>query len=54
MNVLSVVCRAVGVIDDIDVIDDICDGAHSGALDDVLESALYDILNCILALLHSL
>ena len=53
MNGLSVVCQAVGVIDDSDVIDDILDGAHSGALDDVLEGALNDVLNCILALLHS-
>ena len=46
-NVLFVICRAVGVLDDV------LGGALSGALDDVLEAALNDVLDGVLALLPS-
>ena len=44
-NVLSVICLAVGVLDDV------LDGALSGALDNVLEGALDDVFDGVLALL---
>ena len=46
-NVLFVVCRAVGVLNNV------LDGAPSGALDDVLKGALDDVLDGVLALLPS-
>ena len=46
-NMLSVICRAVGVLDDA------LDGVLSGTLDNVLEGALNDVLDGVLALLPS-
>ena len=46
-NVLSVICRPVGVLNNIH------HGALGGALDDVLEGALNHVLDGVLALLPS-